>query len=149
MRLHTLTVRAFGPFAGTETVDFDRLGAGGLFLIHGPTGAGKTSVLDAVCFALYGSVPGARGKDDSAKSHHAPLDRRPEVRLECTVRGRRIGITRYPRWERPKKRGSGTLVENQKVIVEDVHGDRREGITTRPHEAGQIIGDLVGLTQHQ
>ena len=49
MRLHTLTVTAFGPFAGTERVDFDRLGRGGLFLIHGPTGAGKTSVLDAVC----------------------------------------------------------------------------------------------------
>lgn len=149
MRLHTLTVRAFGPFAGTETVDFDRLGANGLFLIHGPTGAGKTSVLDAVCFALYGSLPGARGKDDSYKSHHAPLDRRPEVRLECTVRGRRVRVTRFPRWERPKKRGSGTLVENQKVVVEELVGERWEGVTTRPDEAGQFIGDLVGLTLDQ
>ncbi|MFF1672068.1 AAA family ATPase [Nocardiopsis flavescens] len=149
MRLHTLTVRAFGPFAGTETVDFDRLGSGGLFLIHGPTGAGKTSVLDAVCFALYGSLPGARGKDDSYKSHHAPLDRRPEVHLECTVRGRRIRVERRPRWERPKKRGSGTLVENQKVTVQELSGDRWEGVTTRPDEAGQFIGDLVGLTLDQ
>ena len=149
MRLHTLTVQAFGPFAGTETVDFDRLGAGGLFLIHGPTGAGKTSVLDAVCFALYGSLPGARGRDGSYKSHHAPLDRRPEVRLECTVRGRRIRISRSPRWERPKKRGSGTLVENQKVIVEENTGGRWEGVTNRPDEAGQFIGGLVGLTLDQ
>ncbi|MFD2284426.1 AAA family ATPase [Streptomyces lusitanus] len=59
MRLHQLTVTAFGPFAGTETVDFDALSSGGLFLLRGATGAGKSSVLDAVCFALYGEVPGA------------------------------------------------------------------------------------------
>ncbi|WP_431871320.1 AAA family ATPase [Nocardiopsis eucommiae] len=146
MRLHTLTMTAFGPFAGTETVDFDRLGGGGLFLIHGPTGAGKTSVLDAVCFALYGDVPGARGKDRSPRSDHAAPGVRPEVSLEFTVRGRRVRIERNPRWERPKKRGSGTLTENQKVRVFDWRGDRWEGVTTRPDEAGQFVGDLVGLT---
>jgi exonuclease SbcC len=51
---------AFGPFGTTQQVDFDDLSAAGLFLLHGPTGAGKTSVLDAVCYGLYGSVPGAR-----------------------------------------------------------------------------------------
>lgn len=146
MRLHTLTMTAFGPFAGTETVDFDRLGGGGLFLIHGPTGAGKTSVLDAVCFALYGDVPGARGKDRSPRSDHAAPGVRPEVTLEFTVRGRRVRIERNPRWERPKKRGSGTVTENQKVRVLDWRGDRWEGVTTRPDEAGQFVGDLVGLT---
>lgn len=55
-----MRVTAFGPFAGSQEVDFDALSAAGLFLLHGPTGAGKTSVLDAVCFALYGAVPGAR-----------------------------------------------------------------------------------------
>ncbi|KOX24150.1 AAA family ATPase [Nocardiopsis sp. NRRL B-16309] len=149
MRLHTLTMRAFGPFADTERVDFDRLGAGGLFLIHGPTGAGKTSVLDAVCFALYGSLPGARGKDRSPKSDHAPLDRIPEVTLECTVRGRRVRIERRPRWERPKKRGTGTITENAKVVVSERVNGRWEGVTTRPDEAGQFIGDLVGLTIDQ
>lgn len=146
MRLHTLTMTAFGPFAGTETVDFDRLGEGGLFLIHGPTGAGKTSVLDAVCFALYGDVPGARGKDRSPRSDHAAPGLRPEVTLEFTVQGRRVRIERNPRWERPKKRGSGTVTENQKVRVLDWRGDRWEGVTTRPDEAGQFVGDLVGLT---
>ena len=149
MRLHTLTMQAFGPFAGTERVDFDRLGAGGLFLIHGATGAGKTSVLDAVCFALYGTLPGARGKDRSPKSDHAPLDRVPEVTLECTVRGRRVRIQRRPRWERPKKRGTGTLTENAKVVVSERVNGRWEGVTTRPDEAGQFIGDLVGLTIDQ
>ena len=59
MRLHRLTVSAFGPFAGTETVDFDELNAAGLFLLTGATGAGKSSLLDAVCFALYGSATDA------------------------------------------------------------------------------------------
>ncbi|GAA0997940.1 SMC family ATPase [Nocardiopsis tropica] len=149
MRLHTLTLQAFGPFAGTEEVDFDRLGAGGLFLVHGPTGAGKTSVLDAVCFALYGSVPGARGRDRSPRSDHAPPDRRPLVTLEFTVGGRRVRIERSPRWERPKKRGTGTRVENAKVVVLEHSGGRWTDVTTRPDEAGQFVGDLVGLTLDQ
>lgn len=149
MRLHTLTIEAFGPFAGTEKVDFDRLSAGGLFLIHGPTGAGKTSVLDAVCFALYGNVPGARGKDRSPKSDHAPLDRLPRITLEFTVGGRRVRIERSPRWERPKKRGTGTRVENAKVLVQERVDGRWEGVTNRPDEAGQFVGDLVGLTLEQ
>ncbi|MFJ1457903.1 AAA family ATPase [Nocardia sp. N2S4-5] len=62
MRLHRLEMTAFGPFAETATVDFDELGADGLFLLHGQTGAGKTTVLDAIAFALYGRVPGARGR---------------------------------------------------------------------------------------
>ncbi|WP_150242213.1 AAA family ATPase [Nocardiopsis quinghaiensis] len=149
MRLHTLTIEAFGPFAGTEKVDFDRLSAGGLFLIHGPTGAGKTSVLDAVCFALYGGVPGARGKDRSPKSDHAPLDRAPRITLEFTVRDRRVRVERGPRWERPKKRGTGTKVENAKVLVQERLNGRWEGVTNRPDEAGQFVGDLVGLTLEQ
>ncbi|WP_432068853.1 AAA family ATPase, partial [Streptomyces sp. C10-9-1] len=56
MRLHRLTATAFGPFATSQHVDFDTLSEAGLFLLHGQTGAGKTSVLDAVCFALYGAV---------------------------------------------------------------------------------------------
>lgn len=149
MRLHTLTMTAFGPFAGTERVDFDRLGQGGLFLVHGPTGAGKTSVLDAVCFALYGSVPGARSKDRSPKSDHAPPDLEPEVTLEFTVRGRRIHIIRKPRWERPKKRGSGTVTQNQKVVVQELLEGTWQPVTTRPDEAGQFVGDRVGLTLTQ
>ena len=71
MRLHRLDVTAFGPFAGEESVDFDALAEGGLFLLHGPTGAGKTSVLDAVCFALYGQVLGTRRTTTRLRSDHA------------------------------------------------------------------------------
>ena len=95
MRLHRLDLTAFGPFGGTQSVDFDALSQAGLFLLHGPTGAGKTSVLDAVCYALYGSVPGARqsGQGLTLRSDHAAAGTRTEVRLELTVAGRRLETT--------------------------------------------------------
>ena len=78
MRLHHLEITAFGPFADTVSVDLDRLSAAGLFLLAGPTGAGKTSVLDAICFALYGDVPGDRAaakrlRCDQAEPGVAPM----------------------------------------------------------------------------
>ncbi|CAO0833140.1 Rad50/SbcC-type AAA domain-containing protein OS=Streptomyces microflavus OX=1919 GN=Smic_06380 PE=4 SV=1 [Streptomyces microflavus] len=91
MRLHRLTLTAFGPFGTTQEVDFDALSSAGLFLLHGPTGAGKTSVLDAVCFALYGAVPGARQSPGATlRSDHAPAGLPTEVQLELTVGGRRL-----------------------------------------------------------
>ena len=84
MRLHHLEITAFGPFADTVSVDLDRLSAAGLFLLAGPTGAGKTSVLDAVCFALYGDVPGDRAaakrlRCDQAESGVASVTGGPEA----------------------------------------------------------------------
>lgn len=149
MRLHKLTVRAFGPFAGTETVDFDRLGDGGLFLIHGPTGAGKTSVLDAVCFALYGHVPGVREAARSLRSNHAGTATAPEVALELTVGGRRLHLLRRPAWQRPKKRGTGTTEEKAKVVVQELQEGTWQPITNRPDEAGQFVKDRIGLSLAQ
>ncbi len=102
MRLHDLQVTAFGPFAETVTVDFDELGADGLFLLHGQTGAGKTTILDAVAFALYGTVPGARKEGKRLLSDHAPAGSVPAVTLEATIGGRRIRITRSPNTNVPR-----------------------------------------------
>jgi exonuclease SbcC len=71
MRPHRLRISAFGPFAGTVELDLDRLGSSGLFLLHGETGAGKTTVLDALGFALFGRVPGPRGASRRLRSDHA------------------------------------------------------------------------------
>jgi exonuclease SbcC len=149
VRLHRLEISAFGPFSGTEVIDFDALSNAGLFLIQGRTGAGKTSILDAVCFALYGQVPGARNAVKGLRSDHAPPGAGPRVVLETTVRGRRLRITRSPAWERPKMRGTGTTTEHAKVILEEFARGAWTGLTTRLDEAGDQVSRLLGMNAVQ
>ncbi|GAA4229895.1 exonuclease SbcC [Streptosporangium album] len=150
MRPHRLWISAFGSFPGDEEVDFDALAEAGLFLIHGPTGAGKTTVLDALCYALYGRVPGKRDSAKSLRCDHAPPGRGPSVTLEVTVRGRRLKISRAPAWQRPKLRGTGTTRENEKAVLQELtpSGEWR-GLTTRVDEAGELIGTLLGMNADQ
>ncbi|MET9442180.1 SMC family ATPase [Streptomyces sp. NPDC006610] len=153
MRLHRLDITAFGPFGGTQGVDFDALSAAGLFLLHGPTGAGKTSVLDAVCYALYGAVPGARqsGQGITLRSDHAPPGTRTSVTLDLTVAGRRLEITRRPPWERAKKRGKGTTLDKAETWLREhdpVTGAWKD--LSRSHqEIGEEITQLLGMSREQ
>ncbi|WP_028473023.1 AAA family ATPase [Nocardioides alkalitolerans] len=149
MRLHQLEVTAFGPFATTVEVDFDALADGGLFLLCGPTGAGKSSILDAVCFALYGGVPGDRNDARHLRSDGAPPERSPRVRLETTLSGRRFRLTRSPAWDRPKKRGAGTTREQASVLVEERVDGSWTHLTGRLDEAGHLVGRLLGMTMSQ
>jgi DNA repair exonuclease SbcCD ATPase subunit len=145
MQLHSLSITAFGPFADEQHVDFDALAAGGLFLFHGPTGAGKTSILDAVCFALYGQVPGARAGSRSLRSDHAADDVQPQVVLEATVRGRRLRLTRSPQWERPKRRGSGSTTQQARVHLEQCVAGDWTTVSTRLDETGKEVRERLGL----
>ncbi|MDG3012355.1 SMC family ATPase [Rhodococcus sp. D2-41] len=147
MRLHSLEMTAFGPFADTQRVDFDALGADGLFLLHGNTGAGKTTILDAVAFALYGTVPGARKDGRRLLSDHAPAGTCPEVRLELTLGGERFRLVRRPGYERPKKRGEGTITEQPKATLEWLTGDR-ESLSRIPDIAAEI-GRMLGMSADQ
>ncbi|GAA1528252.1 hypothetical protein GCM10009730_41820 [Streptomyces albidochromogenes] len=151
MRLHALDITAFGPFGATQQVDFDALSAAGIFLLHGPTGAGKTSVLDAVCYALYGAVPGARQSPGaSLRSDHAPHDLPTEVRLELTVGGRRLEITRRPAQPRPKKRGPGFTTEKAQSWLREHEPDTGWKALSRSHqEIGEEITQLVGMSREQ
>ncbi|MGW5422415.1 AAA family ATPase, partial [Streptomyces sp. NPDC003943] len=152
MRLHRLAVTAFGPFGTTQEIDFDALSSAGLFLLHGPTGAGKTSVLDAVCFALYGAVPGARQSPGAGlRSDHAAAGTYTEVTLDLTVGERRLEITRRPAQQRPKKRGSGFTTEKaQSWLRERDAGTGEWRALSRSHqEIGEEISQLLGMSRDQ
>jgi exonuclease SbcC len=148
MRPHRLRVQAFGAFATTEEVSFDDLE--GLFLLHGETGAGKTTLLDAIAFALYGEVPGERGKTRRLRSDHAAPGLRTEVELEVTIGGRRLRITRKPEQERPKKSGTGMTTEQASVLLaEATPAGGWEVKSTRVGEADAEIADLMGMSSKQ
>jgi exonuclease SbcC len=149
MRPHRLRLTAFGAFGGTVEVSFDELATSGLFLLHGETGAGKTTLLDALGFALYGRVPGERGKARRLRSDHAAPGIPTEVELEATLGGRRMRITRKPEQERPKRRGTGTTTEQAKILLEEHDGTSWHATSTRAGEADQEIADLMGMSADQ
>lgn len=148
MRLHRLRASAFGPFAGTVELDLETIGEGGLYLIHGPTGSGKTSLLDAICFALYAGVPGDR-QSTSLRSQHAAADVPTEVELELTLAGRRLRVVRHPAHERPKRRGSGTTTEPAGVRLEQRESSGWRTLSTRIDETAQFLDDLLGMGLEQ
>ncbi len=145
MRLHHLTVTAFGPFAETVEVDFEAIGAAGLFLIQGPTGAGKTSLLDAICFALYAGVPGSRPGGRALRSDHAASDAVPSVTVDFTTGTRRFRVTRSPEFMRAKRRGQGQVRTQATVVLEEHVAGRWLPRSTRADEVGEIITEVLGM----
>ncbi|MGD0602099.1 MAG: SMC family ATPase [Streptosporangiaceae bacterium] len=149
MRPHRVRITAFGAFGGTVEVGFDDLASAGVFLLHGETGAGKTTLLDAIGFALYGRVPGERGKARRLRSDHAAAGTPTEVQLEATLGGRRMRVTRKPEQERQKLRGHGTTTEQAKVLLEEYAGTCWQAVSTRAGEADDEIRDLMGMSADQ
>jgi len=149
MRLHRLRMTALGPYATEQVIDFDRLAQGGLFLLEGPTGAGKSTVLDAVTFALYGGLAGEDAADDRLRSHFAAPDARTEAELEWSLRGVRYRVTRSPEYRRPKKRGDGLTTEAAHVHLQRRDGPVWASVSANKAEVGEVISELLGLTRAQ
>jgi exonuclease SbcC len=149
MRLHSLELQAFGPYATPQRIDFDRLASGGLFLLEGPTGAGKTTVLDAITFALYGGLAGEDAAEDRLHSHFADPGLEPSVSCEFSARGVRHLICRVPEHRRPKRRGHGYTTEPMRVHLQRREGGRWVSMSSNKAEVGDLIADLVGLNRVQ
>ena len=111
MRPITLEICAFGPYADRIVLDMERLGKGGLYLISGDTGTGKTTVFDAICFALYGEVSGAHRESGMMRSQYAERDVPTEVKLIFSYGDKLYTVRRNPEYERPAKRGSGNVTQ--------------------------------------
>ena len=130
MRPLCLTVQAFGPYAGEQVFDFRQLQDRCLFLITGPTGAGKTTVLDAVCYALYGDTSGQERDASQMRSQHGAPATCTEVTFDFALGGQSYRVWRRPQQDRPKKRGEGTITEAAQAMLwkrTGVNDDGEEG----------------------
>ncbi|MGC5170588.1 AAA family ATPase [Microbacterium sp. DT81.1] len=149
MRIHRLEVEGFGPFRDRQSVDFDAFAEEGIFLISGRTGAGKSSILDAVCFALYGNVPRYEEGDKRLRSDHSEPGDPTQVVLEFSTGDRRWRIERSPEFDRLKRRGGGTTIQAPEArMFEWVDGSWR-GRAARPRDVGVLLDEILGLNQQQ
>jgi exonuclease SbcC len=153
VKLHRLELEGFGPFRERQTVDFDAFADDGLFLLTGRTGAGKSSVLDGVSFALYGSVPRYAESDKRLRSDHCDPDDPSEVVLDFEVSGGRWRVARSPEYLRPKRRGDGFTTEGQRARLDEwvASGAGGEWMTraSGPRDVGLALDEVLGLTRDQ
>jgi exonuclease SbcC len=155
MRLHRLTFEAIGPYQGVVDIDFAALNDAGRFLLEGPTGAGKSTIIDAIVYALYGGTSGGQtrgaGLDRLDSDYRAP-GQQPYVELVFSVGAGTYRVRRSPEHERLRKHGSGTTVERAKVTLAKLaHADDPVGapMSSRADEAAAEIVAAVGLTREQ
>jgi exonuclease SbcC len=149
MRLHSLELQAFGPYATLQRIDFDRLAGGGLFLLEGPTGAGKTTILDAITFALYGGLAGQDSAADRLHSDFADPETEPMARLEFSIAGVRYLITRVPEHQRLKRRGHGYTTEPMRVHLQRQQDCRWVSVSSNKAEVGDLVTTVIGLNLAQ
>lgn len=147
MRPLALRLQAFGSYAGEFAIDFARLGRHGVFSITGPTGAGKSTIFDAIVYALYDDLPGFR-VNSHIRSQFADSTVTTEVTFEFEADGRHWVLTRSPAQSRPSTRRSGGSVDDPSTVKLEESGVSGS-ILTRKRDVGQRIGTLVGLDKAQ
>ncbi|WP_084127299.1 AAA family ATPase [Demequina sp. NBRC 110054] len=149
MRILSLEAEGFGPFRARQTIDFTQFDAEGLFVISGRTGAGKSTILDAICFALYDKVPRYEGTDKSVRSDFCGPDEPTTVTLEYELHGQRYRVVRSPAYERTKRRGDGVTTEKATASLYRVGEGEPEPIATMPREVAEHVATTVPLTSDQ
>lgn len=149
MRLHRLEIEGFGPFRSRQTVDFDAFADDGIFLIAGRTGAGKSSILDAVCFGLYGGVPRYDGGEKRLRSDHCEPDDPSEVVVEFSTPAGRFRVTRSPEYLRPAKRGGGMTKQAAGVSLDEWTDAGWTGRAARAVDVGNELDEILQLSREQ
>jgi len=145
MRPLKLTFSAFGPYAGLQELPLEDLGTGGLYLITGDTGAGKTTIFDAITFALFGEASGDSREPGMLRSKYAAPETPTFVELTFAYDGRTYTVRRNPEYDRPKTRGTGTT--RQAADAELILPDGRT--VTKLREVDKAVRDILGITREQ
>ncbi|GAA4479267.1 SMC family ATPase [Microbacterium panaciterrae] len=149
MRLHRLEIEGFGPFLRRQTVDFDAFADDGVFLIGGRTGAGKSSILDAVCFGLYGSVPRYEKGEKRLRSDHCEPGDITEVVVDFSTVAGRFRVTRSPDYERPARRGGGLTKQASAVALDELVDGEWIGRAAREVDVGNELDGILQLNMQQ
>lgn len=145
MRPLKLVMSAFGPYAGRTELDLEQLGTGGLYLITGDTGAGKTTIFDAITFALYGEASGSSRETDMFRSKYADPDTPTEVELVFAYAGKEYTVKRSPEYRRPKKRGEGFTLA--KADAQLSYPDGR--VISKQKDVNRAVIDIMGIDRDQ
>ncbi len=145
MRPIRLTMSAFGPYAGSTEIDFSKLGTRGLYLITGDTGAGKTTIFDAITYALYGEPSGNNRDVNMFRSKYAKPETPTEVELTFEYAGKEYYIKRHPEYERPKTRGEGITTEKADAELHCPDGR----VVTRLKDVNKAVTDIMGIDRNQ
>ncbi|WP_144802847.1 AAA family ATPase [Curtobacterium sp. BH-2-1-1] len=152
MYLHRLELRAIGPYPDTVVIDFAALAASGVFLLEGPTGSGKSTIIDAVVFALYGGLAGESSTSDRLHSQHADPATEPFVELVFETGAGLFRVRRTPQYDRPKQRGTGTVRQQasaQLFRLAHPADPAGEPVSSRIPEIGLEVTRIVGLDRAQ
>ena len=145
MRPLKLTIAGFGPYAGVQELDFTALGDAGLYLITGDTGAGKTTLFDAITFALFGSPSGDSRESQMLRSKYAAPDAPTYAELTFQCAGGIYTVRRNPEYDRLKSRGSGTTRQAADAVLTLPDG----AVITKLKEEDKALRDILGLTREQ
>lgn len=145
MRPLKLTMCGFGPYANKTVVDFTRLGTSGIYLVCGDTGAGKTTVFDAITYALFGRMSGQDRADANPRSTFADLETPTYARLEFEYRGKTYDVRRNPAYTRAAKRGSGTAEQAADAELTMPDGTVKSGV----RDVNQAVLDILGIDADQ
>lgn len=145
MKPKQLILSGWGPYKNKETVDFEQLNTGGVFLITGPTGSGKTTIFDGISYGLFGMPSGSIRERVSMRSDFATADQETFVTLVFEHKGSEYEITRYPKYMRPKKRGDGEIASIEKAILRLPDG----GIIEKINSVNEKIVEILGINHHQ
>ena len=145
MRPIKLTISAFGPYASKQVIDFEELKGRNIFVISGKTGAGKTTIFDAISYALYGEASGESRETDSLRSHFADDNTETYVELEFELRGERYTVNRVPKQKKKKARGEGYTEKSADATLTLPDGK----VITKVKNVTDKIIEILGITREQ
>jgi len=148
MRPILLKMTAFGPYPDETVIDFTELKDNNIFVITGPTGSGKTTIFDAICYALYGETSGNKRTGRDLRSHFVDIEgAKTEVEFTFSVKGREYYIKRAPAQERRKKKGEGTIEVPAAVEFRELNSSKAP--LTRIDQVNAAVENIIGIKADQ